>query len=102
MKDLLKDLYRRGHIVTTDNFFTSVPLFLDLLENGIMVTGILQATRKYVPKAIFAKTITKKKHFGWINYRMHAKRKVCCVVWKDKQAVVLLSTHAKRVASAGP
>ena len=102
MKDFLKDLYGRGHIVTTDNFFTSVPLFLDLLENGIMATGTLRATRKYVPRAIFAKKITKNKHFGWIDYQMHAERKVYCIVWKDKQAMVLLSIHAKPVASTGP
>jgi hypothetical protein len=29
VKSLMQDLVGRGHIVTTDNFFTSVPLFLD-------------------------------------------------------------------------
>jgi hypothetical protein len=49
VKDLLRDLGGKGHIVTTDNFFTSVPLFLDLLDNGIMATGTLRGNRKYVP-----------------------------------------------------
>jgi hypothetical protein len=67
----LKDLYRYGHIVTTDNFFTSMPLFLDLLENGIMATGTLRGNQKYVLHSIFAKSITKKKDMEWIDYRMH-------------------------------
>jgi hypothetical protein len=48
VKDLLKDLGEKGLIVTIDNFFVSVPLFLDLLKNHIMVIGILKGNRKYV------------------------------------------------------
>jgi hypothetical protein len=57
--------------VTTDNYFTSVPLYMDLLERGTMAIGTLRATRKYVSKAMFAKKITKKQDIGWIDYRMH-------------------------------
>jgi hypothetical protein len=60
VKSLLQDLGGRGHIVTTDNFFTSVPLFLDLLDSGIMATGTLRANRKYVPQTMFAKSVTRK------------------------------------------
>jgi hypothetical protein len=101
VKDLLKDLTGRGRIVTTDNFFTSVPLYLDLLQRGIMATGTLRANRKYTPKAMFAKTITKKKEIGWVDYRMHKEGNICCAVWKDKQPVVLLSTHAEPVVPEG-
>jgi hypothetical protein len=101
VKTLLKDLVGRGHIVTTDNFFTSVPLFLDLLDSGIMATGTLRADRKYVPRAMFAKSITKKQDLGWVDYRMHEERKLCCMVWKDKQAVRLLSTHAEPISQPG-
>jgi hypothetical protein len=97
VKRFMGKLRGRGHIVTTDNFFTSVPLFLDLLEEGTMVTGTLRWNRKYVPKAMFAKTATKKKEIGWVDYKMHREGKICCVVWKDKQPVVLLSTHAEAV-----
>jgi hypothetical protein len=57
---LIKDLHGRGHIVTTDNYFTSMPLFMELLENGTMATRTLRANQKYVPKAMFAKKRTKK------------------------------------------
>jgi hypothetical protein len=80
VKSLLRDLQGRGHIVTTDNFFTSVPLFLDLLDSGIMATGTLRWNRKYVPREMFAKTITKKQTLGWIDYRMHRECEVCYTV----------------------
>jgi hypothetical protein len=48
-----------------------MPLFLDLLENGIMATGTLRGNQKYVLHSIFAKSITKKKDMEWIDYRMH-------------------------------
>ena len=49
-----------GQILIIDNYFTSVPLFLDLLETGTMAIGTLQGNRKYVPKSLFAKSYTKK------------------------------------------
>ena len=101
IKGLMQDLARRGHIVTIDNFFTLVPLFLDLLDSGIMAIGTLWANMKYVPHAMFAKAVTKKKSVGWIGYRMYRERKVCCMVWKGKQAVVLLSTHVEPISPSG-
>ena len=71
-----------------------MPLFLNLLENGIMATRILQSNQKYVPREIFSKKITRTKDMGWIDYCMHQEGKICCVVWKDKQAVFMLLTHA--------
>jgi hypothetical protein len=65
-----------------------------------MATGTLRGNRKYVPRGMFAKTITKKKTLGWIDYHMHKERQVCCIVWKDKQVVVLLSTHAQPISEA--
>jgi hypothetical protein len=49
VKHLMQDLGGQDHIVTTNNFFTSMPLFLDLLDNGNMATGTLRGNRKYVP-----------------------------------------------------
>ena len=86
---------------TTDKFFTFVPLFLDLLEKGTMATSTLRANRKYTPKAMFAKKITKKQDIRWIDYKMYEEGRICCAVWKDKQAVVLLSTYAEPVALEG-
>jgi hypothetical protein len=57
-------LLERGHIVTTNNFFTFVPLFLHLLHGGTMAIGILRANQKYVPRAMFAKHVTKRQEIG--------------------------------------
>jgi hypothetical protein len=75
VKYLLKDLVGKGHIVTTDNFFTSVPLFLDLLESGIMATSTLSANRIFVPQSMYAKTITKNQDLVWIDYCMYEEYK---------------------------
>jgi hypothetical protein len=98
VKTLMQKLGGRGHIVTTDNYFTLVPLFMDLLENRTMAIGTLRGNRKYVPRSMFSKEVTKRKEIGWMDYRMHREGKVCCVVWKDKKLVVLLSTHTHPVA----
>jgi hypothetical protein len=101
VKNLMQKLQGRGHIVTTDNYFTSVLLFLDLLENGTMATSTLRENRKYVSRAMLAKKVTKSKDIGWVDYRMHREGKVYCIVWKDKQPVVLLSTHANPLPPQG-
>jgi hypothetical protein len=61
VKNLMHNLQGKGHIVTTDNFFKSVPLFLDLLDMGTMATRTLYGNQKYVPLAMFTKNVTKKK-----------------------------------------
>lgn len=71
VKDFMKDLAGHGHIVTTDNYFTFVPLFLDLLKSGTMVTGTLRANRKMCRRVFLPKKITKKQDIGWMDYRMH-------------------------------
>jgi hypothetical protein len=66
-----------------------------------MATGTLRANRKYVPRAMYGKAKTRKQNMGWVDYRMHEEGNVCCMVWKDKQAVVLLSTHVEPIGPPG-
>jgi len=49
VKELTTNLQGQGHIVTTDSFFTLVPLFMQLLDCGIMVMDTLKSNCKYVP-----------------------------------------------------
>jgi hypothetical protein len=44
----MQELIEKGHIVTTNNFFTSIPLFLDLLDSGLMAIGVLRENWKYI------------------------------------------------------
>lgn len=50
---------------------------------------------------MYAKKLTKKQDIRWIDYSLHEERRVCCMVWKDKQPVVLLSTHAESIPQPG-
>jgi hypothetical protein len=95
VKDLMKDLVGRGHIVTTDNYFTSVPLFLDLLESGTMATGTLRANRKYVPRAMFAKNLLRNRKLG--GWTTKCTRKGKFVVRFGKTNNQYFSTHVKPV-----
>ena len=101
VKDLTRKLQVRGHILTTNNFFTSVLLFLDLLDPGIMDTCTLRSNRKYLPREIWAKKTTKTKSMGWCDWQLHNHKRICCMVWKDKKPVLLLSTHAEPISPQG-
>lgn len=101
VKNLVKDLHHKGHLVVVDNFFTSVLLFTSLLDVGIFATGSARADRKGLPPCLINKMDNAKHEQGWSNCRMHNNSKVCCLVWNDKKPVLLLSTHALPTAGNG-
>ncbi|KAG7161264.1 PiggyBac transposable element-derived protein 4-like 4 [Homarus americanus] len=50
-KELTRPYHKTNRNVTTDNWFTSVPLAVDLLENcGMTFAGTIKANKKEVPK----------------------------------------------------
>ena len=49
VKDLVSPFYGTHRGVTTDNFFTSVPLANKLLCNGLTLTGTMRANKKEIP-----------------------------------------------------
>jgi hypothetical protein len=55
-----------------------MPLFLDLLDNGIIATSTLRAIRKYALHAMFWEKITSKQNMGWIDCCMHVEKIVWC------------------------
>jgi hypothetical protein len=42
--------FDKNHVVVMDNFFTSVPLFLDLLTKSTYACGTVRLNRKFLPK----------------------------------------------------
>ncbi|CAL9691157.1 unnamed protein product [Knipowitschia caucasica] len=49
-KELTKQYHHTNRNVTTDNWFTSVPLMIDLLENcGMTLVGTVKANKKEIP-----------------------------------------------------
>ena len=47
---LTRDLVGKFYHVFADNFFSSIPLFQNLLKDGIYATGTLRSNRKQFPK----------------------------------------------------
>jgi hypothetical protein len=50
--DLLDGHENKGHVVTMDNYFTSVGLFKDLLSKGIYATGTVHSNRVGIPSVL--------------------------------------------------
>ena len=48
-KDMVAPWYRSGKNVTADNFFTSIPLAEDLLQNGLTYVGTIRSNKAEIP-----------------------------------------------------
>ena len=82
------------HCITMDNFFTSIPLFIELALRGICGTRTKRTNRIGPPSHLKNTRAFKKVPQGYMEWVMHESRGVSCVMWKDKCPVLLLSTHA--------
>lgn len=52
VKNLIKDLHHKGHLVVVDNFFISIPLFTSLLDVDIFIIGTVSVDRKSLPPCL--------------------------------------------------
>lgn len=98
---LLEGLENRGHIVVMDNFFSSVPLFMELLGKGTYATGTVRADRIGLPTALAKKSLYAKSPQGHLEWRMHASKKLSAIVWVDKKPVLVMSTVAPPIHGVG-
>jgi Transposase IS4 len=89
---LLKPLHDRNHIVHMDNYYTSIPLFMDLEKIGIYSTGTVRTNRKGLCKEVTIKkgeeTQLKKKP-GYCRFASSGN--LVYIAWFDKRPVHLLS-----------
>jgi hypothetical protein len=99
--NLMKGLHGLDYLVVFDNFFTSIKLLVDLLEQGTFGIGTVHANRVGLPKCLSNKKLFIKEPSGTIAWQMHESRKVSCVTWVDRKPVLLLSTHAVLVPPEG-
>lgn len=83
----------RGHVIAMDNFFTSIPLFKDLLDKGIYATRTVRANRVGLPLVLKNTKAFAKSAQDTLEWRMHELRSISAIVWKDKRPVLILSTH---------
>jgi hypothetical protein len=100
--DLVRGLEDKNHVVTMDNYFTSVGLFCDLEWRGIYATGTVRSNRIGLPLDLTNTKEFKKRVQGELDWAMHESRRMCMAIWKDKQPVLLLSTHAPLITLGAP
>ncbi|XP_047103495.1 uncharacterized protein LOC124722366 [Schistocerca piceifrons] len=84
---LMSGLLNEGRILYTDNFYTSVHLAHQILEQSTHIVGILRSNRKLNPQDVVQAKLKKGKH--------KAKESTAGVVvlkWKGKRDVMMLST----------
>ncbi|XP_033763437.1 piggyBac transposable element-derived protein 4-like [Pecten maximus] len=82
VKDLTRDIWGSFHRVYCDNYFTSVPLFQELLRNKTYACGTFRSNRKHLPPAV---TKAKLKQQG--NMVQNQQGNMVATAWHD-----LLST----------
>ncbi|KAL0879316.1 hypothetical protein ABMA27_003095 [Loxostege sticticalis] len=86
---LLKDLERRGHCVTMDNFYNCPSLARYLKSLGFDCMGTLRLNRKQVPRDV--NRIPKNVEKGTIMARQCGD--VFVIAWKDAKLVTMISTY---------
>jgi len=76
MHGLLCGLENRGHIVIMANFFSLVPLFMDLLNKCTYIMGTVRANHIGLPKSLATKSLHTKCIQGHLEWRMHQSKQV--------------------------
>ena len=77
----------KHHVVVMDNYFTSVPLFMDLLERSTYACGTVRLNRKYLPEEF-----KEKKHMQPGESQYWQSDNFIATLWQDKRTVRFLST----------
>jgi hypothetical protein len=77
----------KNHVIILDNYYTSVPLFLDLLDRSTYACGTIRLGRKFLPKEYGSyKDLVQGESKSWQSGNLVA------TLWQDKKMVRLLST----------
>ena len=66
---------------------------MDLRAKGIYATGTMLSNRIGLPLDLKNTRRFRRVPQGTLGMRMHESRGICCVLWKDKEPVLLISTH---------
>jgi hypothetical protein len=77
----------KNHVVVLDNYYTSVPLLLDLLDRSTYACGTIRLKRKFLPKEYGSyKDLDQGESKVWQSGNLVA------TLWQDKKIVRFLST----------
>lgn len=89
----ISDLEGRGHVIITDNFFTSPRLFMELLKHGFWATGgSCRKSRKGFPPSLASFPKTQLPERGHLVLKMHHSCRITAICWMDAKPVFFLST----------
>ncbi|GBP44057.1 PiggyBac transposable element-derived protein 4 [Eumeta japonica] len=80
--NLCQDLLNKGYSLYTDNWYTSVPLARELLENETHLIGTLRKNRKHFPKAVVSTKLKKNQFIA-----KESEDGITVLRWKDKRDV---------------
>lgn len=92
VKQLIEPYTNKGYRLYVDNWYTNVPLFLELEEKGVLACGTVRGNRKYLPKEIVNAKDQQVKTLARGESLFRQCGNLVCVTWKDKKLVHLLST----------
>ena len=82
----------KGYRLFVDNWYTSVPLFLELERRGILACGTVRGNKKFLPKDIVNPSNEQVKRLQRGESLFRQSGNLVCITWKDKKFVHLLST----------
>ena len=98
VQDLTSSLHHQGHIVYTDNFYTSEKLATAMQEDGLQLVGTIKLNRAGVPATLKDVTMFDK-YAERGDMRYGRNNQVLYVQWKDKRTVTMLSTIHSAIES---
>ncbi|XP_068229444.1 piggyBac transposable element-derived protein 4-like [Palaemon carinicauda] len=89
--DLVAPFQRSGRTVTTDNFFTTLPLALSLADKDMHLCGTIRQ-KPYIPKELLEKVLSPKDSVAVFNYE-HNLTLQCQQISRTKKVMLLNSLH---------
>ena len=81
--ELTENLSHRGHIIVTDNFFTSPRLLDTLLSRGFWGTGTVKRGRVGMPPILKQYAADFELTQGTLLTKMHRSKQMAAIVWQD-------------------
>jgi hypothetical protein len=90
--ELMEGYFDKNHVVIMDNFFTSVPLFMDLFNRSTYACGTIRSNRKYLPEEFKGE---QKMNPG--QSKFWQSENFVATIWQDKRLVRFLSTCCEAV-----
>lgn len=88
--DLLTNYYSKGHIVITDNFYTTIDLAKKLLDKGTFIVGQIKQNANGLDKEWIKNTKKELKEKGDWDWRM--KEGIASFLWNDTKINLMIGT----------